>query len=362
MLTGLDGDDTYFIQSSTDQVVETSATGGIDTVISPISYTLGSNLENLTLTGAAVYGTGNDLDNVIIGTDGRNILDGGAGADTLQGGFGDDTYVVDNAGDKIVEPSDPYGYSGYTFGGTDLVQSSISWTLAPQLENLTLTGTAAIDGTGNLWSNVIVGNSANNVIDGGGGADTMKGGAGDDTYYVDSSMDQVIEYSNAGTDAVRSSASFTLGLNVENLTLTGTAAIDGFGNALANLIIGNSAANIIDGGRGADIMKGGEGDDVYRVDNVGDRVSETSTGGHDRVESSVSYTLGSYLEDLTLTGTLSIHGYGNDLDNVIIGNDGNNILDGRGGADTMNGGAGNDTYIVDNVNDAVIDTGGGMTR
>ncbi|MBV9528857.1 calcium-binding protein, partial [Sphingomonas sp.] len=357
VLTGGNGNDTYIIQNVDDQVVETSASGGVDTVQSSISYALGANVENLTLTGTALDGTGNGLRNVIIGNGSANVLDGGVGADTLEGGFGDDTYVVDNSGDRIIEPHNDLG--GTLYGGNDLVQSSVSWKLGADLENLTLTGTAAINGTGNDSANTIIGNSAANVINGGVGADTMKGGAGNDTYIVDYLLDSVVELTGEGIDTVKSSISYVLGANVENLALTGTGAINGTGNALANTIFGNGAANVIDGGAGADIMKGGAGDDVYIVDNSGDRVSETSAGGHDGVQSSVSFALGSYIEDLTLTGTASVNGTGNDLDNSIVGNSGNNILDGRGGADTMNGGAGDDTYVVDNVNDTIFDLDGG---
>jgi Ca2+-binding RTX toxin-like protein len=149
----------------------------------------------------------------------------------------------------------------------------------------------------------------------------MKGGLGDDIYVVDQAGDSVSELAGQGTDKVESAVSFTLGAALENLSLTGGGNINGTGNLFANTMIGNSGANRLDGGGGADTMNGGLGDDTYVVDNVGDVVIESSaTGGADTVESSVSYTLGSTLELLTLTGGNAINGTGNAQGNTLIGN------------------------------------------
>ena len=340
------GDDTYVVDNVGDTVVE-SAGGGIDTVQSSITWALGAELENLTLTGTAnVNATGNALDNGLVGNAGNNILTGGAGADTLAGGLGNDTYIVADSDDIVQENAGE---------GVDLVQASISYVLTDNVENLTLTDVTSIDGTGNALANVLTGNAGANQLDGGAGADRLIGGAGDDVYVVDDVGDVVVEAASAGNDRVESSISYVLGANLEMLTLTGGADIDGTGNSLANTLIGNAGANRLDGGSGADQMAAGAGDDTYVVDNIGDALSESADGGIDSVLSSVTWTLGANLENLTLTGTGSNSAFGNEIANVLVGNAGSNRIDGGAGDDEMSGGAGNDTYVVDSVGDAVTE-------
>ena len=307
----------------------------------------------------------------LVGTPGNDLLDGGIGGDTMTGGAGNDTYIVDNIRDEVVE-----GLSA----GIDGVQSSVSHVLAANVENLTLTGSRSIDGTGNALANLIIGNAAANRIDGGAGADTMRGGLGNDTYVVNIAGDVVLD--TGGVDTVESMIGYTLDGSIENLTLIGTGAINGTGNAFANILTGNGAANdlngglgadtlfgaggndtlkggdgndTLDGGTGFDAMSGGIGNDLYVVDNSGDSVSEGTDGGTDRVMSSATYTLGSNIENLTLTGAAAINGTGNALANTITGNDAANVLSGGIGADTMQGGAGNDTYVVDNALDRAVE-------
>ena len=355
LLLGGDGNDTYIIDAAGDTVTELAGEG-TDTVESSISYTLGANVENLTLTGTGnIDGTGNTLDNTLTGNSGNNVLSGGSGNDTLIGGGGDDTmlggsgndtYIVDSSGDVVTEGANQ---------GTDTVLSSVSYTLSANVENLTLTGTDNIDATGNTGANTLAGNAGNNVLDGGAGTDTMVGGAGDDTYVVDATTDVVTELAGEGTDIVQSSVTYTLSANVENLILTGTAAINATGNALDNALTGNSGANVLSGGTGNDTMVGGAGNDTYVVDAVGDVVTELVGEGTDLVQSSISYTLGANLENLTLTGTANIDATGNALNNTLTGNAGDNVIDGGVGNDTMIGGAGNDTYVVDSASDVVTE-------
>jgi Ca2+-binding RTX toxin-like protein len=348
--------------------------------------------ENRTLTGTTAADTltgfsGNDTlsgaagNDTLIGNAGDDRLDGGAGNDSMTGGVGNDVYVVDSATDATVEVA---------AGGTDTVEASLSWTLGTELENLTLTGTTAINGTGNAVANVITGNGGANTLsgaagndtlignagddrlDGGAGSDSMTGGVGNDVYVVDATTDATVEAAAGGTDTVEARISWTLGTELENLTLTGTTAINGTGNAVANVITGNSGANTLsgaagndtlignagddrlDGGAGNDSMTGGAGNDVYVVDSATDATVEAAAGGADRVESRINWTLGTEVENLTLTGTTAINGTGNALANVITGNSGANTLSSAAGNDTLNGGAGNDSVDGGAGNDVIL--------
>lgn len=291
---------------------------------------------------------------VLTGDAGANLLDGRAGADILTGRTGDDTYVVDNAGDVVNELAD---------GGFDTVRSSISFVLPADVENLVLTGTAAINGTGNAQVNRIEGNAAANILDGGAGEDTLIGGAGNDIYLVDNTADQVKEFAGGGLDAVTSSVSYTLPDEVERLTLTGLEAINATGNALNNTLTGNANNNVLDGAAGVDTLIGGLGDDTYVIDAVGDVVSEVLNQGVDTVYAMLNHTLANNVENLVL-GLGVTNGTGNGLANSITGNSlantlnggaGNDVLDGRTGADTLIGGAGDDTYLVENAGDIVTE-------
>ena len=207
-------------------------------------------------------------DDLLEGGGGNDVLDGGIGSDKLAGGLGNDTYYVDNASDVVSETSGS--------GGIDTVIASVSRTLGSYQENLTLSGTAAINGNGNSLANTLTGNSAANVLNGGVGADTMIGGLGNDTYYVDNASDVVSETSGSGgIDTLIASVSRTLGSYQENLTLSGTAAINGTGNSLANTLTGNSAANVLNGGVGNDMLSGGAGNDLL----VGGAGKDVLTGG-----------------------------------------------------------------------------------
>ncbi|WP_425504959.1 DUF4214 domain-containing protein [Rhizobium indicum] len=363
------GDDTYVVDNAGDVVTENAGEGN-DTVKTALaSYTLGANVENLVYTGTAAFtGTGNELANAITGGAGADTLDGGAGADTLTGGAGNDTYVVDNAGDVVVEAAG---------AGTDTIKTTLnSYSLASlaNVENLTFTGTGDFIGSGNAAVNVITGAAGNDILDGGAGADTMVGGAGNDIYIVDNTGDVVTEAASAGTDTIETSlAIYSLAAlaNVENLTYTGTTAFTGTGNASANVITGGAGNDTLDGGAGADTLIGGTGDDIYVVDNAGDVITENAGEGTDTVKTALaSYTLAANVENLVYTGTGTsaiFAGTGNALDNVITGGAnadtlsggaGNDTLDGGAGADHLIGGTGDDIYVVDNAGDVVTENAG----
>jgi hypothetical protein len=228
-LRGGAGDDTYVVENLGDTTDETGG-DGVDLVHSRISWTLGAGLENLTLgsAGGDIDGTGNGVANVItgnagdnslsglagddtlLGAGGQDTLDGGAGLDSLDGGngndillggadaddlvggagndrldggtggddmvggLGNDTYVVDSLSDTVTELAN---------GGIDTVESSVTWTLAGNVENLTLTGTAMAVGFGNDGRNILIGNSAGNVLVGGGDVDTISGEGGGDNMF-----------------------------------------------------------------------------------------------------------------------------------------------------------------------------------
>ncbi len=255
--------------------------------------TLGAGLDTITavenLIGSSFADnlTGNSTYNILDGRAGNDVLRGWSGADTMIGGPGNDTMYVENTRDAVIEKPNE---------GSDTVSSSITYTLPINVEKLILTGITGINGTGNELANVITGNGAanqlngqagNDTLDGGAGndaltgwsgADTMIGGAGNDLYFVENVGDVVTEILSQGIDTVSSRLTYTLPANVENLTLTATAVINGTGNELANVIIGNSAANqlnggagndTLDGGLGSDRLTGGTGNDVFKFTSMG---------------------------------------------------------------------------------------------
>ena len=295
------GNDTYYVDAAGDKVFEYPANGQIDLVISSISYVLGANVENLQLAGTAnLNGTGNILDNRIIANSGNNVLNGQAGIDTLS---------YETATTKVTVGLNT-GAAQVTGGsGTDRVSN---------FENL----------VGGSAGDNLKGSTGANRIDGGLGADTMTGFAGNDTYVVDVVGDRVVEGVGAGIDTVESAITYKLGNNLENLTLTGAAIINGTGNTLDNLIVGNAAANLLNGATGNDTLRGGDGADTLN-----------GSAGNDSLD-------GSYGNDSLLGG---------DGADTLDGGYGDDILDGGLGADSMSGSGGNDTFHVNNAGDVVVD-------
>ena len=178
-------------------------------------------------------GAGNDD---LTGGDGNDYLNGGTGADFLIGGKGNDIFVIDNIGDIIGEGLN---------GGIDTVQSSLSWTLKANLENLTLIGTSAINGTGNTLNNTLTGNAAANILTGGlgndtlnagAGADTIIGGLGNDNLYLglnDAAVDIVNYASGDGADTVYQ---FVRGVGGDKLNFTGITNFDVITSGTSTLI------------------------------------------------------------------------------------------------------------------------------
>ncbi len=249
-----------------------------------------------------------------------------------------------------------------------LVDSQTVAITVKNVDPVTLNGTTGADTLGPSGATVdgdtLNGLAGNDTLDGGLGADIMNGGTNNDTYIVDNAGDLCNEDASAGTDLVKASVSHTLGANVENIQLQGTTAINATGNTLDNTLTGNIAANVLNGGTGADAMVGGAGNDTYVVDNAGDSIVENDGEGTDTVQSSLTATLGSFLENLTLTGSSAINGTGNGLKNILFGNgaintlnggNGDDTLNGGIGADTLNGGNGKDTYVVDNAGDTITE-------
>lgn len=265
-----------------------------------------------------------------------------------------------------------------TFSGTPVTSGTLSIMITAQdvenlavsdifevnivAQNLTLSGTSKSDTlTGGNGHDMLSGFAGNDLLDskggddrlnGGKGSDIMSGGTGNDIYWVDHLEDNVIEHSFEGIDTIRSSISYTLASNVENLILTGSEKITGNGNELDNELTGNSADNILignagndtlNGKDGADVMHGGDGDDIYIVNHPDDSVIEEFTGGNDTVIASVAYTLGNHLENLTLSGASATVGTGNSEGNEITGSKAANVLWGRAGDDMLFGDGGTDT-------------------
>ncbi len=315
-MTGGDGNDRYQVDVVGDTVTE-NTNEGTDTVEASIDYTLGDNVENLTLQGTAINGTGNSLANTIVGNaenntlngdagedslsggDGNDTLNGGTGADYMAGGNGDDTYYVDNFNETVYEADG---------AGTDSViaESSFSLNTAAYAENLTLTGSSDLNGYGNSQANTITGNDGNNTLEGHGGNDTIYGGGGVDL-------------------------------------LNGGAGND--------ILIAGDGNDILYGYSGNDAMTGGTGNDLYYVDDAGDTITENAGEGTDWIYATATHTMSANVEVLAMHGTSDINATGNSSDNSMIGNSGNNTIDGAGGNDSISGGGGNDTLTGGDGND-----------
>lgn len=347
--------------------------GAVTFTATGFEHIIGTNYnDTVSGTSAANNLTGNDGNDSLTGGDGNDTLAGDSGIDTLIGGLGDDLYYVDTTDIVTESPSE----------GTDTVNSSAAtYTLASNVENLTLIGSAQINGNGNILNNVINGNRGTNLLSGGDGNDTIDGGDGIDLIYGDLGADSII--GGSGSDTVNyANSSAGVYVDLANNTVSGgfadgdqlvsiervygsnTGADTIFGNAEDNYLrgyvgndslVGHDGNDTLEGGAGTDTMIGGLGNDIYYVD-ASETVTELANEGTDAVFSSITYTLGSYVENLTLTGTANINGAGNSLNNHIIGNSGTNLLNTTmtGGNDTFDGGEGNDLIYSGSGSDSII--------
>ncbi len=325
----------------------------------------------------------------ITGTPGADTLNGTTGADTMTGLAGNDTYVVNHCDDVVVEANG-------TLDGIDTVKSSVSFVLLPDVENLTLTGTAAIDGTGNLAGNIMIGNGAENRITTGGGNDSVSAGAGNDVIVVDGDNALAGDKIDGGTgiDRLLLNGDYAAGLtlaplpntgavvNVEEIDLadgnsykltlndaTNTAGLTVDGSALtgANTLILDGGAETKSsltafGGAGDDSIAGGKGNDLL----LGGAGADSLTGGGGTDTVSYAGSAAGVTVDLTLgaqggVGDASgdqLSGFknvvGSDLDDTLTGDNQNNSIAGGAGNDTLVANGGNDTVLGGDGNDRLV--------
>jgi Ca2+-binding RTX toxin-like protein len=263
----------------------------------------GSTSPNDTLTGTAGADVldGGAGDDQLFGMDGNDDLIGGTGADRLDGGAGEDSAdyhasaaaVMVNLATNVHANGDAAG--DQLFGVEDVIGSNF----ADQL-------------TGDSGANQLLGKGGDAAIDGGAGADSMAGGVGNDVYYVDNAADLVTENAGEGTDRVVASLGWTLGINIEELVLTGSAAVNGTGNSLDNSVTGNAGANILDGVAGLDSLFGNAGNDTL---------------------------------------------YGRDGADLLDGGDGADLLIGGNGRDGLRGGLGSDRFDFDTLGETAVGYG-----
>ena len=362
----------------------------------------GAGVDNLGVTGAAINLSGvaftnwtNGVDQITLtGTGGVDTITGstqndvirdGGGADILNGGGGDDKFVYSinsvsgdaidggaGAGDELrLEQS-----GGFSLIGAASITGVEKWIFAgPAAQNLAATGTQLTTGlnsitgdafvntltlSGSLVDLTLIGfnnwtNGTDNVnINGTAGADilrgstqndTFAGGTGDDQYLVNNAGDIVTEATGGGNDRLFTFVSFTNVANVERLSLSGTANINGSGvDGQNDIIDGNSGANVIDGKTGSDNMNGGAGDDTYHVNTSADVVNEAAGGGFDTIFALTSFTNAANVERLFLLDGGNFNATGrNGQDDFLAGNSGANTISGLSGNDTIRGQLGNDT-------------------
>jgi trimeric autotransporter adhesin len=355
-LVGGTGNDLFVVNYSSD-IVTVGATHGVDTIDSSVSYSAAANVANLALTGTAnISAIGNSLSNVLTANSGSDTLTAGTGIATLIGGAGNDLFAVNSASDIVQNSS---------AAASDTITSSVNYSLPSNINTLQLTGSAALAGWANSGEDTLISNA---------GVDTLFGGAGNDTFVVNAAGDVVVDSSGTSTNAIISSVHYTLPTDVNALTLSGTAALLAAGNAANDLITANTGADTLVAGSGVDTLVssssgsaieslvGGTGNDLFLVNYGADIVSVGTSLGVDTIQASVSYTLPTNVNILTLAGTSNLSATAVSGNNTLVGNAGNNILRaGSGydllsagsGIDTLIGGTGSDIFVINNVSDVL---------
>jgi Ca2+-binding RTX toxin-like protein len=288
-LDGSTGVDTADYSDKTAQVVVTlNGSTSMTVTVGGVAEDTVRNIENVIGSSVGDRLTGDGLANTLSGGGGNDVLKGGGGNDVLDGGAGADSADFRDKTASVVLTLN---------GSTDAVA-----TVGGVAEDTVRNVERVFGGSG---ADTLIGDRQANRFDGGPGADHMAGNGGDDTYVVDNAGDTVTEGSGGGIDLVESSVSFNLhAQSIENLTLTGTAAIDATGNSLANVIVGNSGANKLAPNAGNDLLTGAGGADTFlfsaslnaatNLDHVTDFASEDTI----QLENS-------FFTSLTTTGTLS---------------------------------------------------------
>ena len=366
MLAGGDGNDTYLIgPNGDDDILVETVTGGIDRVIAGHDYRLPANIENLILldprmpdfesfslipygsSEQSVTGYGNNSENILIGGRANNVLDGGPGADTLIGGDGNDTYVVDNVGDMVIEEANE---------GVDNVQSTVSYSLSANVENLSLIGIAFINGTGNELDNVVIGSEDANVLSGLTGDDTLAGRLGNDRLMGGTGHETYLFNLGDGIDTIEDVAAvgegnriqFGVGISWNDLTVmhdevARTLTIQVGTSGTDRLVLNGFDLTGVNGTPVVETLAFSDGSTTSLASFFGPTITE----GNDTIATAA----------------------GDDVINALGGNDivdagaGSDIIAGGAGDDTLMGGPGDDTYIynsgdgVDTINDTSLPGG-----
>jgi Ca2+-binding RTX toxin-like protein len=420
-LIGGSGSDSYVVDNLGVTIKEV-ANGGTDTIQTNLdTYALGANLENLTYTGSGTFtGTGNIIDNVIMGGSNNDTLDGGQGKDTLTGGAGNDIFVFDTAPaanniDTITDftpGSDQLHFNLTKFaalgtpGALDpseilsgpTVGAKSATTASEHLLYNTLTGVLYYDASGHggaaaIKVAVLAGHPALTAAD----IQLVSGSPGNDIYVIHNISElATVQNPGGGIDTLQlvfNNASTTTPVtvdlsvgatpdlsNFQNVTVMGTGLFNVTGNNSGGILKGNASANVLQGGLGNDSLNGGagndtlngsggndtliggSGNDTYVVDNLGVTVKEVANGGTDTIQTNLAtYSLGANLENLAYEGAGAFKGTGNNLNNNITGGAGNDSLNGRAGNDTLIGGGGKDTLIGGAGNDTYLVDNLGVT-